>query len=113
MPSPTRLYDAFKAIAESNLPDHYRLVLYSLLRHQARQKNDPNIGLAWPKVDTIAGDTHSVTPAQVASALQHMCHIRILRATQTEASTRTRAGLPAWELRIEHLAMTDPLLQLG
>ena len=105
MPSPPNLTNALRAVMQSSLPDHYRLVLVSLLRHQARQKGE-HWGLAWPSVDTIAGDTHSVTPEQVASALQHMAHARILRSHGT-----TSGGHVFWEIRIEQLALTDPLLQ--
>ena len=106
MPPPPSLTKALKAVMQSGLPDHYRLVLVSLLRHQVRQKDSPQWGLAWPSVDKVAGDTKDVTPEQVATALQHMAHARILRSHGT-----TSGGVVFWEIRIEQLAITDPLLQ--
>ena len=74
MPPPPNLNEALNAVAACGLPDHYRLVLISLLRHQSRTKTSPFWGLAWPSPKRIAGDTSSVTPEQAAMALQHMAH---------------------------------------
>ena len=106
MPQPPSLNQALNAVMTSGLPDHYRLVLVSLLRHQSRQKDDPYWGLAWPSADKIAGDTSSVTSEQAAAALQHMAHAGILRSHGT-----TSGGVVRWEFRVEHLASIDPLLQ--
>ena len=106
MPPPPNLNEALNAVAACGLPDHYRLVLISLLRHQSRTKTSPWWGLAWPSPKRIAGDTSSVTPEQAAMALQHMAHAGILRSHGT-----TTNGVVRWELRVEQLGSTDPLLQ--
>ena len=106
MPSPPPLGKALDAVMKAGLPDHYRLVLVSLLRHQSRNKNAPHFGLAWPSPTTIAGDTTSVTPEKAAAALQHMAHAGILHSHST-----TENGVSRWEIRIEKLGATDPLLQ--
>ena len=106
MPPPPNLNQALNAVAACGLPDHYRLVLISLIRHQSRTKTSPWWGLAWPSPKRIAGDTSSVTPEQAAMALQHMAHAGILRPHGT-----TTNGVVRWELRIEQMGSTDPLLQ--
>ena len=106
MPPPPNLNEALNAVAACGLPDHYRLVLISLIRHQSRTKTSPWWGLAWPSPKRIAGDTSSVTPEQAAMALQHMAHAGILRPHGT-----TTNGVVRWELRIEQMGSTDPLLQ--
>ena len=106
MPTAPNTPKTLTAIMNSDLPAHYKLVALDILSRLHRQRGAAHEGLAWPSIDNIAYRT-DLSAAKVKATLQHLAHARILRA-----HGRTRGGHERWELRVEALASTDPLMQV-